>query len=151
MNDSSSLVVNGIPHDLPPEWRGRRLVDLLRVRLGLTGTKEGCSEGDCGACTVLLDDEPVCSCLMLCGLVGTRTVTTVEGLPTGYLNRFVDATDDLGGVQCGFCTPGFLVMGYWLACGGGNDGPEQDPGQLAGNICRCTGYQQLSEVLAGIR
>ncbi|MCP3939072.1 MAG: 2Fe-2S iron-sulfur cluster binding domain-containing protein [Actinomycetia bacterium] len=145
------MVVNGVAHHVSSGWHSRRLLDLLRSELGLVGTKEGCSEGDCGACTVLLDGEPVVSCLTLCAMVGSRTVTTVEGLNSDHLERFAAGCERTGGVQCGFCTPGFAVMSSWLVDGGTETGDDSDAKLLEGNICRCTGYQQLAEVISSLR
>jgi len=88
MTKSQFLHVNGARHEISAAWTGRRLLDFLRNELNLLATKEGCGEGDCGACTVLVDGEPVCSCLLLCGVVASRTVTTLEGLPDELVARF---------------------------------------------------------------
>jgi aerobic-type carbon monoxide dehydrogenase small subunit (CoxS/CutS family) len=143
----SAVIVNGVPHDLEG-WRGRRLLDFLRDGLGLTGTKEGCGEGECGACTVLVDGEPACSCLLITDTVAAARVTTVEGLDPGFLDRLELAVADLGGVQCGFCTPGFAVMATWLAAGGAGAEPLEKA--LEGNLCRCTGYVQLKRAIASV-
>ncbi len=140
------IVVNGEPRPVDG-WRGRRLLDFIRLGLGLTGAKEGCGEGECGACTVLLDGEPVCSCLLLTDVVRGRNVRTVEGLDTSIRERIEEGIETEGGVQCGFCTPGFAVMAQWLA----TSKPDGDPIEklLEGNLCRCTGYEQLERVLRG--
>jgi aerobic-type carbon monoxide dehydrogenase small subunit (CoxS/CutS family) len=151
MTELTAVTVNGARCEVADEWRGRRLLDFLRSELGLVGSKEGCGEGDCGACTVLLDGAPICSCLMLTGVAAGHAVTTVEGLPPDHLDRFAGACEATGGVQCGFCTPGFAVMSAWLASGGTETGDEAAAKLLEGNICRCTGYQQLAEVMAGLR
>ncbi|MGI9234288.1 MAG: (2Fe-2S)-binding protein [Woeseiaceae bacterium] len=148
MNDERTVVVNGTQCEIPSNWQGRRLLDFLRVKLGLVGSKEGCGEGDCGACTVLVDGEPQCSCLLLAGVTAGRQVTTIEGLPGEYIGQFTNACSTNGGVQCGFCTPGMAVMGFWLANGGTETGAESVEMLLAGNICRCTGYNQLTETFA---
>jgi carbon-monoxide dehydrogenase small subunit len=151
MTTSATLKINGATHEIPSAWLGRRLLDYLRMQLGLVGTKEGCGAGDCGACTVLVDGEPQCSCLVLSGVVAGREVTTVEGLTGAYLKRFARACDTHGGIQCGFCTPGMAVMGAWLADGGTETGNESLPKLLEGNICRCTGYQQLLDAFTELQ
>jgi carbon-monoxide dehydrogenase small subunit len=150
MSNYPTMKVNGEAREIQPPWIGRRLLDFLREELGLVGAKEGCGEGDCGACTVLIDGEPVCSCLTLCGVAAGREVTTVEGLGEEYRNRFAQACDDHGGVQCGFCTSGIAVMTAWLADGGAETGDEPAAKLLEGNICRCGGYQQLFDVVADL-
>lgn len=140
--------VNGTLHEIPPAWVARRLLDYLRTELGLVGAKEGCGEGDCGACTVLVDGEPTCSCLLLCGVAASSDITTIEGLPEAYLSRFARACETHGGVQCGFCTPGIAVLTAWLDDGGTETGKEPLAKLLEGNICRCTGYQQLIEAIS---
>jgi carbon-monoxide dehydrogenase small subunit len=127
----------------------RRLLDALREDLGLTGTKEGCGEGECGACSVLLDGEVVDSCLVpLCQVEGSR-VETVEGLARdGRLNDLQAAFLETGGAQCGICTPGMLMAGEaFLAA----DTPPTDEAireAIAGNLCRCTGYTKIIEAIA---
>jgi carbon-monoxide dehydrogenase small subunit len=120
------------------------LLEVLRDTLGLTGTKEGCSTGDCGACTVLLDGEPVSSCLMLAVEAEGQEVTTIEGLATnGELHPLQKALIVHGGVQCGFCTPGVLLSSVALLarCPRPAEGEIRDA--LAGNLCRCTGYDKI--------
>ncbi len=151
MTKHPTLRVNGDDHDIPSAWMARRLLDYLRAELGLVGAKEGCGEGDCGACTVLIDGQPMCAGLLLCGVVAGREVTTVEGLGEDHLARFADACDAHGGVQCGFCMSGIAVMGAWLRDGGTETGDEPPAKLLEGNICRCGGYQQLIKAINGIR
>ena len=143
MSDKPLITVNGKQHELPDRWCGRRLLDFLRIELELTGTKEGCGEGDCGACTVLVDGEPQCACLLLTGCAAGGNVVTVEGLPDAHCESFANACEKHGGVQCGFCSPAMTVMAWWLANGGAETGNESIEARLAGNICRCTGYNQL--------
>ena len=125
-----------------------RLLDVLRDRLHLIGTKEGCGEGECGACTVLMDDVPVLSCLVpLCQCDGRR-VLTVEGIAgdaRGFLDRFVES----GGVQCGACTPGIIVTAWALL--NRTEKPSRAEAQeaLAGNLCRCTGYEGILRAICG--
>ncbi len=117
----------------------RRLLDVLRDDLGLTGTKEGCGEGECGACSVLIDGMPVNSCLVPVCQVDGSTIVTVEGLAErDILHPVQQAFIDHGGAQCGICTPGMVVTAAWMIDNGVP--PEQIHTVLAGNICRCTGY-----------
>ena len=138
---SAIFTVNGKPVEVeghPME----RLLDVLRVRLGLTGTKEGCGEGECGACTVLLDGEPVLSCLVPLLQCAGRRIETVEGVADparAFLDRFV-AT---GGVQCGACTPGIVVTAWALLQRTPSPTVDQAREALAGNLCRCTGYEGI--------
>ena len=131
----------------------RRLLDVLREDLGLTGTKEGCGEGECGACTVLIDGLPVDSCLVpICQVDGSQ-VRTVEGLAAravrgATLDTLQQAFLDAGGAQCGICTPGMLMSARaYLDAGGG---PDEDAIReaIAGNLCRCTGYTKIVEAIA---
>ena len=126
---------------------------MLREELGLTGTKEGCGEGECGACTVLLDGRPVNSCLIpICHAAGRR-VETVESLGTeASLNVVQRAFLTQGGAQCGICTPGMLMTAWAYVRGGGSSEPAAIRRELAGNLCRCTGYQHIvNSVIAALR
>jgi carbon-monoxide dehydrogenase small subunit len=128
----------------------RRLLDVLREDLALTGTKEGCGEGECGACTVLLDGAPVDSCLVpICQADGT-TVATVEGLAPrpGGLDRLQQAFLETGGAQCGICTPGMLMAARAYLDAGGGPTDESIREAIAGNLCRCTGYTKIVEAIA---
>ena len=134
----------------------RRLLDVLREELGLTGTKEGCGEGECGACTVLIDGRPVDSCLVPVCQVDGASVSTVEGLArVGLTADAPPVLDGLqaaflraGGAQCGICTPGMLMAARAYLDGGG--GPDEDAIReaIAGNLCRCTGYTKIIEAIA---
>jgi carbon-monoxide dehydrogenase small subunit len=127
---------------------GRRLLDLLREDLGLTGTKEGCGEGECGACTVLVDGKPRLSCLTAAIQVEGKEVLTIEGLSqNGELHPIQRAFIDTAGVQCGFCTPGFIMAAYALLQENPDPTPEEVRAWLSGNLCRCTGYQQIVEAV----
>jgi carbon-monoxide dehydrogenase small subunit len=128
----------------------RRLLDVLREDLALTGTKEGCGEGECGACTVLLDGRPVDSCLVPVCQVEGATIATVEGLAPaeGRLDPLQAAFLETGGAQCGICTPGMLMAARaYLDAGGG---PDEDAirDAIAGNLCRCTGYTKIVDAIA---
>ncbi len=143
------MTVNDNAYELSVEPR-KTLLAVLRDRLGLTGTKEGCSTGDCGACTVLMDGQPVTSCLVLAMQANGREITTVEGISEGgKLHPIQEAMVDLGGLQCGFCTPGIIVSGFALL----NDRPDPTEDEirraLAGNLCRCTGYTKVVEAMRG--
>ncbi len=146
----ATIEVNGAPRavDASP-WK--RLLDVLREDLRLTGTKEGCGEGECGACTVLLDGEPVNSCLVAAGQCDGRRVTTVEGLARGELLHAVQRQlVACGGAQCGICTPGIAVCAAHLVDEGLVEGElarARVRELLAGNICRCTGYQLIIDAV----
>jgi carbon-monoxide dehydrogenase small subunit len=138
------LFVNGAPHDVSVPAR-RLLSDCIRHDLRLTGTHVGCEHGVCGACTVIVDGAPVRSCLMLAVTADGSEITTVEGLTEadGALSPVQQAFEDCHGLQCGFCTPGFLTT---IAAGlreNGNPTPAQARELIGGNLCRCTGYQNI--------
>jgi len=128
---------------------GLRLLDALRIELGLTGTKEGCGEGECGACTVLIDGSPVLSCLVPVGQVEGRDVRTVEGLADdGRLDPVQAAFVDAGGVQCGICTPGILMSARAFLDSGAEPTDDAIREVIAGNLCRCTGYMKVIDAIA---
>jgi aerobic carbon-monoxide dehydrogenase small subunit len=145
---SYRFTVNGEPVELKAPGM-RRLLDALREDLGLTGTKEGCGEGECGACSVLLDGEVVDSCLVpICQVEGTR-VETVEGLARdGRLNDLQAAFLETGGAQCGICTPGMLMAGEAFLGSGAQPSEDAIREAIAGNLCRCTGYTKIIEAIA---
>jgi carbon-monoxide dehydrogenase small subunit len=126
------------------------LADFLREDLDLTGTHVGCEHGVCGACTVLLDGEPIRSCLMLAVQADGRSLTTVEGLARadGELHPLQQAFRDCHGLQCGFCTPGILLAAFAFLREHADPDPEDIREMLAGNLCRCTGYQFIVEAIA---
>ncbi len=120
------------------------LLDVLRDTLGLTGAKEGCGSGDCGACTVLVNAEPVCSCLMLAVEAEGQEITTVEGLASnGELHPLQKALIAYGGLQCGFCTPGVLMSSVALLTRNPRPSEHEIREALSGNLCRCTGYDKI--------
>lgn len=149
MTPASSLVVNRVPVDLREVPAEERLLDTLRWRLGLKGTKEGCRSGSCGACTVLVDGRSTLSCLTLTHEVVGSAVTTIEGLADDPVAQQVaTAFEQAGAVQCGYCTPGFVVVLTSLLKERGSAAPlaelEED---LHGNLCRCTGYLAIREAV----
>jgi aerobic carbon-monoxide dehydrogenase small subunit len=142
------LTVNGVTHSVSDAWVGENLLFVLRERLGLFGSKGACEQGECGSCSVVIDDVLTCSCLVLAASMSGRSITTIEGLaspgqPTDVQQAFVDA----GAIQCGFCTPGLIVATHHLL--------EQQPEPteleireaLSGNICRCTGYGRIIDAV----
>ncbi len=140
-----SFTLNGKPAevDAPPM---ARLLDVLRERLGLSGTKEGCGEGECGTCTVLLDGDPVNACLVAVGQCEGRSLTTVEGLgDISHLDPLQRCFIDEGGAQCGICTPGMLISAHALLAKHSMPDEAQIRHAIAGNLCRCTGYQRIVE------
>lgn len=124
-----------------------RVIDVLRDELGLTGTKEGCGRGECGACTILLDGVPVNSCLLLAGKLADREITTIEGVAgeDGALHPIQEAFLDKGAVQCGFCTPGMVLSTKALLDENDTPDVEEIEEALSGNLCRCTGYGKIVE------
>lgn len=138
-----SLKVNGATHRLQVESR-RLLADVLRDDLGLTGTNLGCEHGVCGSCTVLFDGQSVRSCLMFAVQANGHEITTVEGLArSGEMHPLQKAFWEEQGLQCGFCTPGFLMTAYELLQQNPDPSDEEIRAALSGNICRCTGYQHI--------
>ena len=127
----------------------RRLLDVLREDLGLTGTKEGCGEGECGACSVLLDGAVVDACLVPVSQAEGAEVRTVEGLAgPGTLGVLQQAFLETGGAQCGICTPGMLIAGEAFLASGAEPSDENIREAIAGNLCRCTGYTKIIEAIA---
>ncbi|WP_439618820.1 (2Fe-2S)-binding protein [Shinella sp.] len=142
------LTVNGEARDMAVDTC-RSLLDALRDDIGLTGTKKGCDVGDCGACTVLVDGEPVNACLMLAVEAEGRSVETIEGLQPGVdvLHPLQDAFMRHGASQCGFCTPGILMMAKKLLDDNPRPTDEDIRFGLSGNICRCTGYTKIFDAI----
>ena len=127
----------------------KRLLDVLRDDLGLTGVKEGCAIGECGACTVIMNGKNVCSCMILAGQAEGAEITTIEGLeePNGELHPLQEAFIETGAVQCGFCTPGIILSGLTLLQHNLNPTVEEIKEAISGNFCRCTGYKQIIDAV----
>jgi carbon-monoxide dehydrogenase small subunit len=139
-------MVNGESHELSvPPWR--TLLEVIREDLGLTGTKEGCSLGECGACTVIIDGRAVNSCLVLAAEADGKQITTIEGLAgsRGKLHPIQQAFVEHGGLQCGFCTPGMIMSAKALLDETPTPAEEEIRRGIAGNLCRCTGYTKIVE------
>jgi carbon-monoxide dehydrogenase small subunit len=143
-----TTTVNGEKRQVDDVWEGESLLYVLRERMALPGSKNACEQGECGACTVYLDQVPVCACLVAAGQAEGREIVTVEGLAEdGELHPVQQAFVEAGAVQCGFCTPGLLVATHDLL------GRSEDPGDpeireaLAGNLCRCTGYEKILDAV----
>ena len=140
------MIVNGEHVSLPDLLPEERLLDVLRDRLRLKGTKEGCGRGECGACTVLVDGAPVLSCITLAVRVRNREVETIEGV-AGEASELRAGFAEHGGFQCGFCTPGQIVRGVSLLRAGLPSSDAELRRQMSGNICRCTGYNGIIAAL----
>ena len=146
MKTEINFILNGADVSVTTEAH-KRLIDVLRGPLGLTGTKEGCGEGECGACTVIVDGRAVNSCLYPAFEIEGKSVTTIEGLQ-GIGNRLSviqEAFVENGGIQCGFCTPGMILSTKALLDSNPDPTEEEIRGALVGNLCRCTGYVQIVE------
>lgn len=148
MSEQYQLHVNGHPHDVEDAWVGESLLYVLRERLGLIGSKGACEEGECGSCSVLVDGDLVCSCLVLAaGAIG-RPITTVEGIaPPGSPSDVQQAFVDAGAVQCGFCTPGLIMAAHDLLDRNAEPTEQEVREELSGNICRCTGYGRILDAV----
>jgi carbon-monoxide dehydrogenase small subunit len=146
------LVVNGSRRTVEDAWLGESLLYVLRERLGLPGSKSACEQGECGSCSVLLDDVVVCACLVLAvDAIGSR-VETVEGLSaTAEVADIQAALVDAGGVQCGFCTPGFVVAVHDLLRRRPDATEMEVREALSGNLCRCTGYGRILEAVRNVQ
>jgi carbon-monoxide dehydrogenase small subunit len=143
-----TTTVNGTERTADDVWPGESLLHLLRERLGLPGAKNACEQGECGSCTVYLDGEPVCACLVAAGQAIGREVTTVEGLADGQsLHPVQEAFVEAGAVQCGFCTPGLVVAAHDLLARVPAPSDPEIREALAGNLCRCTGYEKILDAV----
>jgi aerobic carbon-monoxide dehydrogenase small subunit len=149
VKEALALRVNG--RSVAAAHSGKRLLDFLREDLDLTGAKEGCGMGECGACTVLVDGEPVCSCLVLVGQVAGAEVVTAEGLAEHGLHPVQQAFVEAHASQCGFCTPGMIVSAAALLARDPRPDERAVRLALAGNLCRCTGYASIFTALERAR
>jgi aerobic carbon-monoxide dehydrogenase small subunit len=150
-----TATVNGQTRQADDVWEGESLLYVLRERMGLPGSKNACEQGECGSCTVYLDDQAVCACLVAAGQAEGRSIVTVEGLAMKGAGEAGDALHpvqqafiEAGAVQCGFCTPGLLIATHDLLRRGGRPADAEIREALAGNLCRCTGYEKI---LAAVR
>jgi len=151
-----TMTVNGEPTTADDVWEGESLLFVLRERLALPGSKNACEQGECGSCTVLLDDVPVCACLVAAGQAAGRDIVTVEGLAAGQgfgaggrdeLHPVQQAFIDAGAVQCGFCTPGLIMQTHDLLRRIPVPADPDIREALAGNLCRCTGYEKILDAV----
>ena len=143
-----TCTVNGAPAVADDVWEGESLLFVLRERLGLPGSKNACEQGECGSCTVYLDDRLVCACLVAAGQAEGRDIRTVEGLATAdALDTVQQAYIDAGAVQCGFCTPGLIVATDDLLRRVPAPADAEIREALAGNLCRCTGYETILDAV----
>jgi carbon-monoxide dehydrogenase small subunit len=143
-----TCTVNGQARELDDVWEGESLLYVLRERMGLPGSKNACEQGECGSCTVYLDGETVCACLVAAGQAEGRDIRTVEGLSDGeHLHPIQQAFVETGAVQCGFCTPGLLIQIEDLLRRNPHPTDLEIREALAGNLCRCTGYEQILEAV----
>ena len=143
-----NLKVNGKNHEVRDAWVGESLLYVLRERLGLAGSKGACEQGECGSCTVIMDGQAVCSCLVMAATAIDADIKTIEGLSSdGELTEVQDAFITEGGVQCGFCTPGLVVAIEHLLDINQNPTEIEIKEAISGNICRCTGYGRIFEAV----
>jgi carbon-monoxide dehydrogenase small subunit len=144
-----SCVVNGTPREVDGLWEGESLLYVLRERLQLPGSKNACEQGECGSCSVYLDGALVCSCLVAAGQAEGRAVVTVEGLAgdEDELHSVQEAFLEAGAVQCGFCTPGLIVATHDLLARVPSPSDDEIREALAGNLCRCTGYEKILDAV----
>jgi carbon-monoxide dehydrogenase small subunit len=147
-NEIFTLHVNGEARQVRDSWLGENLLDVLRDRLGLMGSKGACEQGECGSCSVLVDGHLVCSCLVMAASAVGQQVVTIEGVaPVGSPSDVQQAFVDFGAVQCGFCTPGLIMAVHDLLERTPDPGDTEIREELAGNICRCTGYGRIIDAV----
>ena len=143
-----TTTINGERHEADDVWEGESLLYVLRERLGLPGSKNACEQGECGSCTVYLDETPVCACLVAAGQAQDRDIVTVEGLAEQEtLHPVQQAFVECGAVQCGFCTPGLVVATHDLLARSEHPSDPEIREALAGNLCRCTGYEKILDAV----
>jgi len=143
-----NTTVNGEERQVDDVWEGESLLYVLRERMALPGSKNACEQGECGSCTVYLDQAPVCACLVAAGQADGREIVTVEGLQQdGELHPVQQAFVEAGAVQCGFCTPGLVVAAHDLLERSEQPDDPEIREALAGNLCRCTGYEKILDAV----
>jgi carbon-monoxide dehydrogenase small subunit len=143
-----TLHVNGAAHEVRDAWVGESLLFVLRERLGMMGSKGACEQGECGSCSVLVDDELLCSCLVMAASAVGQRITTIEGIaPEGAPSDVQQAFVEAGAVQCGFCTPGLIMATHSLLERTSSPSEMEIREELSGNICRCTGYGRIIEAV----
>jgi carbon-monoxide dehydrogenase small subunit len=147
-SDHYTLDVNGVARDVTDSWLGESLLDVLRDRLGLMGTKGACEQGECGSCSVMVDGVLVCSCLVMAAAAVGQPIVTIEGIaPAGSPSDVQAAFVEAGAVQCGFCTPGLIMAVHDLLERSGDPSETEIREELAGNVCRCTGYGRIIDAV----
>jgi aerobic carbon-monoxide dehydrogenase small subunit len=147
-NEVYTLRVNGVDRAVADSWVGESLLDVLRDRLGMMGSKGACTQGECGSCSVVIDDALVCSCLVMGATAVGQEITTIEGVaPLGTPSDVQQAFVDAGAVQCGFCTPGLVMAVHQLLERTGDPTDTEIREELAGNVCRCTGYGRIIDAV----
>jgi len=147
-NQHYELHVNGEAHEVRDAWLGESLLYVLRERIGLFGSKGACEQGECGSCSVMIDDELVCSCLVLAASATGQEIVTIEGIaPLGSPSDVQQAFVEFGAVQCGFCTPGLIMAAHALLERTPQPTETEIREELSGNICRCTGYGRIIEAV----
>ena len=147
-NEFFTLRVNGVDHEVADSWLGESLLDVLRDRIGLMGSKGACTQGECGSCSVMVDGILVCSCLVMGASATDQEIVTIEGIaPVGAPSDVQQAFVDAGAVQCGFCTPGLVMAVHDLLERTGTPTDTEIREELAGNVCRCTGYGRIVDAV----
>lgn len=147
-NEVFTLRVNGEDHDVRDSWLGESLLDVLRDRIGLMGAKGACTQGECGSCSVMVEGDLVCSCLVMAATTTGQEIVTIEGVaPVGSPSDVQQAFVDAGAVQCGFCTPGLVMAVHDLLDRTGSPTDTEIREELSGNICRCTGYGRIIDAV----